>query len=73
MFMHVDTLAAMGQERRADLMREATVLRLLNKERARQRLRQGFWALLAQRIHLRAFWQAPRSQVRESLSQHSTT
>jgi hypothetical protein len=73
MFMHVDTLAAIGQERRADLMREAMVLRMLNKESTARRLRQRFWTLLAQHIQPRRVWQAPRSQVGESLSQHSTT
>lgn len=71
MFMHVDTLEAISQERRADLMREAMVLRLLKKENTAQSLPQRFRAFLGQLIRPSTAWQAQRAQRRETLSQHS--
>jgi hypothetical protein len=72
MFMHFDTLAAIDQERRTDLMREATVLRLLRKERTTQSLSQRFRAFVTQRIRPWTGLQMQQSEVRESLSRHST-
>ena len=71
--MHIDTLAAINQDRHDELLREAMVLRLLNKESTAQRLRQRFRTFVAQRIRPRTVWQAPRAQARETLSQHPTT
>jgi hypothetical protein len=73
MFMHFDTLAAISQERQADLMHEATVLRSLQKEHTAQSLAQRFRAFVAQRIRPWTGLQLQQSEIRESLSRHSTT